>query len=371
MTAQATADGARAALGELVGDRAEEWDLAGRIPAETVREAARRGLLCAQVAAEHGGLGLDSRANGELTAYAGSLCSSLRSLMTSQGMAAWTVQRFGTAAQRGMFLPRLTGGETAGVAFSESGAGSDLSAMRTEIRRDGDTVHVTGAKVWVTGAAYASLLVVFGTYGSGAAVVVVPADAPGVRIERVPDPMGCRAAGHADVHLDGVRVPADHLLSGAGLPVALLATTALTYGRLSVAWGCAGILRACLDSAAAHAGTREQFGKPLADHQLVARHLAELAVAEQVALRCCEHASACWDENRPELGTQAVVAKYVASREAVQGAATAVQVLASRGARDGHPVARAYRDAKLMEIIEGSTEISQLLLADHVRTGRG
>ncbi|MEU7156857.1 acyl-CoA dehydrogenase family protein [Streptomyces chrestomyceticus] len=370
MTAQATADAATA-LGELVGDRAEEWDLAGRIPGETVREASRRGLLCAQVAAEHGGLGLDSRANGELTAHAGSLCGSLRSLMTSQGMAAWTVQRFGTAVQRGTFLPRLTGGETAGVAFSESGAGSDLSAMRTEIRREGDTVHVTGRKVWVTGAAYASLLVVFGTYGDGAAVVVVPADAPGVRIERVPDPMGCRAAGHADVRLDGVRVPADHLLSGAGLPVALLATAALTYGRLSVAWGCAGILRACLDSTAAHTRTREQFGKPLADHQLVARHLAELAVAEQVALRCCEHASACWDENRPELGTQAVVAKYVASREATKGAATAVQVLASRGARDGHPVARAYRDAKLMEIIEGSTEISQLLLADHVRTGRG
>lgn len=370
MTAQATADAA-AALGALVGDRAEEWDLAGRIPGETVREASRRGLLCAQVAAEHGGLGLDSRANGELTAYAGSLCGSLRSLMTSQGMAAWTVQRFGTAVQRGRFLPRLTGGETAGVAFSESGAGSDLSAMRTEIRRDGDTVHVTGRKVWVTGAAYASLLVVFGTYGGGAAVVVVPADAPGVRVERVPDPMGCRAAGHADVRLDGVRVPADHLLSGAGLPVALLATAALTYGRLSVAWGCAGILRACLDSTAAHTRTREQFGRPLADHQLVARHLAELAVAEQVVLRCCEHASACWDENRPELGTQAVVAKYVASREATKGAATAVQVLASRGARDGHPVARAYRDAKLMEIIEGSTEISQLLLADHVRTGRG
>jgi methoxymalonate biosynthesis protein len=356
---------ARAALTELVGDRADEWDRLGRIPEPVVREASRRGLLCAQVGPEYGGPGLDSRDNGELTAHAGSLCSSLRSLMTSQGMAAWTVQRFGSAEQRRTFLPRLTGGEVVGVAFSEPEAGSDLSRMGTEIRRDGDEVRIRGSKIWTTGAAYADLLAVFGTFGDGAAVVLVPTDAPGVRVERLADPMGCRAAGHADVHLDDVRLPAGRLLGGAGMPLAMLATSALTYGRLSVAWGCAGILRACLDATTRHARRRVQFGKPLAEHQLIARHLAELTVGEQVARRCCEFASACWDEGSPQTGTQTVLAKYVASREAVKGAAAAVQVLASRGARDGHPVARAYRDAKLMEIIEGSTEISQLLLAEH------
>ena len=364
-----TVAAACAALTELVGGQADEWDRQGRIPEPVVREVSRRGLLCAQVGPEYGGLGLNSRNNGELTAHAGSLCSSLRSLMTSQGMAAWTIQRFGSAEQRRTFLPRLTGGAVIGVAFSETEAGSDLSGIRTEIRRDGDSVLVHGAKVWTTGAAYADLLAVFGTCGDGAAVVLVPTDAPGVRVEKVPDPMGCRAAGHADVHLDDVQLPVGQLLGGAGMPLAMLATSALTYGRLSVAWGCAGILRACLDAATQHARQRVQFGKPLGEHQLVARHLAELSVGEQVARRCCEFASARWDEGSPQTGTQAVLAKYVAAREAVKGSAAAVQVLASRGARDGHPVARAYRDAKLMEIIEGSTEISQLLLADHALLG--
>ncbi|MDX3229142.1 acyl-CoA dehydrogenase family protein [Streptomyces sp. ME19-01-6] len=364
-----TVAAACAALTELVGDQADEWDRQGRIPESVVREASRRGLLCAQVGSEYGGLGLNSRDNGELTAHIGSLCSSLRSLMTSQGMAAWTIQRFGNAEQRRTFLPRLTGGAVIGVAFSEAEAGSDLSGIRTEIRRDGDAVRVHGSKIWTTGGTYADLLAVFGTCGDGAAVILVPTDAPGVRVERLPDPMGCRAAGHADVHLDDVRLPAGQLLGGAGMPLAMLATSALTYGRLSVAWGCAGILRACLDATTRHAKHRVQFGKPLAEHQLVARYLAELSVSDQVARLCCASASACWDEGSPQTGTQAVLAKYVAAKEAVKGAASAVQVLASRGAQDGHPVARAYRDAKLMEIIEGSTEISQLLLAEHALLG--
>jgi methoxymalonate biosynthesis protein len=354
-----------AALVTGLVDNADDWDRAGLLPDEVVTRLATAGVLCPQVPAEHGGLGLTSGQAGELTAHVGSLCSSTRSLMTSQGMAAWTVQRFGGPEQRAEHLSRLASGTLAGVAFSEPEAGSDLSAMTTTVEhRDGGLV-LSGHKVWVTGAAYADLLVVFARHGDGAAAVLVPTGAPGVGVYPVPDPLGCRAAGHADVRLDGVRLPADHLLAGAGLPLEWLVTSVLTYGRLSVAWGCVGILRACLSSAAGHARTRHQFGKPLADHQLVARHLAELLVAEQAATRMCEQASRCWDAGTPELVTSAVAAKHLAAGNAARGAAAAVQVLASAGARDGHPVARAYRDAKLMEIIEGSTEISQLMLAKH------
>jgi alkylation response protein AidB-like acyl-CoA dehydrogenase len=130
-----------------------------------------------------------------------------------------------------------------------------------------------------------------------------------------------------------------------------------------VAWGCTGILRACLSAAARHAASREQFGRPIAEHQLVARHLAELVVAEQTATRVCEHAGRCWDSGSPEMVTAVLLAKHVSATQAVRGASRAVQVLASAGARDGHVVARAHRDAKLMEIIEGSSEICQLALA--------
>ncbi|WP_221358056.1 acyl-CoA dehydrogenase family protein [Streptomyces beigongshangae] len=382
-------DEATATVTALVAGAADAWDRAGLLPVGLLRELGAAGWLCAQVPAAYGGRGLSSAAGGAFTAHVGSLCGSVRSVMTSQGMAAWTVERLGTAEQRTAFLPRLTGGALAAAGFSERGAGSDLSAMTTRVRRDGDAVVLDGHKVWVTAAHYADLLVLFGRYedgdagtehgagagagagdgtgtGDGAVAVVVPADTPGVRVTRVADPLGCRAAGHADIALDAVRVPAAHVLGGSSLPLPLLVTTALAYGRMSVAWGCVGILRGCLTAAARHAATREQFGVPLGEHQLVARHLAELFAAEQTATRVCEHASRCWDEGSPEQVAATVLAKHVSAGNAARGAATALQVLASAGAQDGHLVARAHRDAKLMEIIEGSNEMCQLMLARHV-----
>jgi methoxymalonate biosynthesis protein len=356
----------RALVGALVGDQPEQWDVAGELPLELLRKLGAAGILCAEVPESFGGLGASSTGNGALTAYTGSLCSSLRSIMTSQGIAAATVRRFGDKAQRTGFLGELTGGRLAAVAFSEPAAGSDLSAMQTAVVADGDSVVVTGQKKWSTGARYADLLVVLGLDEQGAgAAVVVPADAPGVHLDPVANPLGCRAAGHANLRLDGVRVPAAHLLGGGGQSLGLLFTTALSYGRMSVAWGCVGIIRACLDAATRHAATHSQGGVPLADRQLISRHLAELLVAEQVSTRVCEHAGRSWEAGAPDMAVTAVLAKHVSAGHAAHSAATAVQILASAGAQDGHVVARAYRDAKLMEIIEGSNEICQLILAEH------
>jgi methoxymalonate biosynthesis protein len=362
----------RALIDELVGDQPAHWDLAGELPAELLRKLGARGTLCAEVPAGYGGLGWGSRLNGELTAHVGSLCSSLRSIMTSQGMAAWTIQRLGDRGQRRRYLADLTSGQLAAIAFSEPEAGSDLSAMRTRIRPDGDSVVLDGQKMWVTGARYADLLVVLARHGEAghgdgeaAAFAVVPVDTPGVYTEPVPDPLGCRAAGHSHVRFDQVRLPASSVLGGGGQSLPLLFTTALSYGRMSVAWGCVGIVRACLDAATGHARHREQSGKPIGEHQLVARHLAELLVAEQVCARVCEHASRCWESRSPDMVVAAVLAKHVSAGHAARSASAAVQVLAAAGAQDGHVAARAYRDAKLMEIIEGSNEICQLILAQH------
>jgi methoxymalonate biosynthesis protein len=359
---------ARASVAELVGDRAAAWDLDGALPVDLLRDLGKQGLLCPEVPDRFGGLGASSAAGGEFTAFVGALCSSLRSVMTSQGMAAWTIRRLAGPEQQADLLPRLTGGTLAAVAFSEPGAGSDLSRIATTIRPDGDSVVVEGHKVWITAAHYADLVLVFGRHGDSgdAAVVAVPTDAPGVTVTRVPHPLGCRAAGHAEVRLDAVRLPASQVLGGGEQPLPLLVTTALAYGRISVAWGCVGIIRACLRAAAAHTGSREQFGSRLADHQLVAGRLADLLVAEQITTRVCEHASRCWDDGSPEVVTATVLAKHVAATHAARAAASAVQLLASAGAQDGELVARAYRDAKLMEIIEGSNEICQLMLAQHV-----
>jgi alkylation response protein AidB-like acyl-CoA dehydrogenase len=358
----------RAFIAELVGDQPAAWDLTGEIPVELLRKLGAKGILCAEVPPAYGGLGATSLQNGELTAYVGSLCSSLRSIMTSHGMAAWTILRLGDRQQRKRYLADLTGGQLAAVAFSEPGAGSDLSAMETQVRPSGDSVVLDGQKMWVTGSLYADQLVVLGRQDDGAAFVVVPVTAPGVHLERVADPLGCRAAGHAHVRLDQVCLPGSSVLGGGGQSLPLLFTTALSYGRMSVAWGCVGIVRACLNVATSHASQREQSGKPIARHQLVARHLARLVIAEHVSTRVCEYASERWESSSPDMVVAAVLAKHISAGHAAGSAATAVQVLASAGAQDGHTVARAYRDAKLMEIIEGSNEICQLILAEHALT---
>jgi methoxymalonate biosynthesis protein len=172
--------------------------------------------------------------------------------------------------------------------------------------------------------------------------------------------------GRAREHyFDNVQVPEDNILGHDAQSLLLIITTTLSYLRLSVAWGVSGYCEPALPQAASHARTRRQFGKPLEQHQLIKRYLAELFVLEQSAAQLCEHASRSWDAGTPDTAIKAVLAKQVSARNAAQGSAMAVQVLASAGARGSDLVARAYRDSKLMEIIEGSTEICQLLLADH------
>jgi len=349
---------------ELLAGRADAWDHACELPSGVVRALGARGLLSAEVPRTLGGLGFTSQANGELTAHIGAICGSTRSVMTSQGIAAWALQRFGTDAQREEYLPQLSAGETMCVAFSEANAGSDLTGVRTTISQADECALVQGEKVWVTGAHYARWILVFGHCSKGAALAIVPASSPGVQIERVNNPLGCRAAGHAHVRFDGVRLASEEILGGRPLPSSLLISALLTYGRISVAWGCLGMLRACLAASARHAATRTTFGKPISEHQLIRRHIAELYVAERSLTAACERASRLWDEKSPEHVCAAVLAKYMGGRYAARGASTGLQILASAAAQDGNIVARAYRDAKLMEIIEGSNEISQLMLAD-------
>lgn len=250
--------------------------------------------------------------------------------------------------------------------MSEPAAGSDLSAIGTRIRAEGAVV-VDWQKMWVAGSRYTDLFLVLRMQDNGAAFAAIPVSVPGVHLEPVPHPLGCRAAGHCHLVLDQVRILLSSVLGG-GQPLPLLFTTALSYGRMSIAWGCVGIAQACLRATTEHARRREQSGVPLSRHQLVARHLAEL-LGSGAAIHPGVRA------RQPVLGrglagmvVAAVLAKHVSADYAARSAAAAVQVLGSAGAGDGHVAARAYRDAKLMDLIEGSNEICQLILAEHAAT---
>lgn len=352
-------------------DCASRWDQDGGLPDSVRKRFAASGLLAADLPERYGGAGLHPLALGEITARIGGECSALRGLLTVQGMVAAALLRWGTEAQRADWLPRLAGGElTAGFAASEQGAGSALGSVETRIEASGRPGHqelvVSGRKRWVTFGAVADVFLVLGTYGGKPAAVLVDADRAGVEREPVNGQLGMRAARIAHVSFDGVRVPRHQLVAPPGLGLSHVAGTALDHGRFTVAWGCVGMAEACVEDAATHAAVRRQGDVPLGDHQLVRSLLARAAVdaagARELARRAAE-ARACG----PGHGvSETLMAKYAAASAAAAAGRDAVQVLGSAGCAPDSRAGRHFRDAKVMEIIEGAQQVSELHIAERL-----
>lgn len=382
-----------------VRDEAADWDSQGELPDHIRKSAAQAGLFGVGIPEAHGGTGGTAAGLGELSAETGGVCSALRGLLTVQGMVAAALLRWGTAAQRERWLPPLARGDLfAAFAATEEGAGTELSAVRTRVERDGEHLVVTGRKRWITFGRSADVFLVLGVLegerekepegvlegapaadrarapgtGEGRPVaVLVDGDLPGVVREPVEGQLGMRAAGIAHVSFDAVRIPADRMVAPPGLGLSHVIGTALDHGRFTVAWGCVGMAEACLDTAAAHAARRTQGGVPLAAHQVIRAQLGR-AVADTAAARAlCARAAAARDEGRPDAVTETVVAKYAAARAASAVSAGAVQTLGSAAMEPDSQVGRFFRDAKVMELIEGSVHITELRMADRLLRRHG
>lgn len=345
---------------------AADWDRAGVVPGEVVKDMAGLGLLGSDLPARYGGAGHSPRELGELCAAVGGACSALRGLVTVQGMVGATLLRWGTDAQRDVWLPRLARGDVlAGFAATEQGAGTELSAVGTEFTQRDDEIVVSGRKLWITFGRFAGVFLVLGRYPAGLGAVLVEADRPGVRCEPVDGQLGLRAGGLANVTFDQVRVPRGNALAGAGFGLSHVVGTALDHGRFTVAWGCVGMAEECLTLASKHTASRVQGTIRLADNQLVRAMLGRMAVESEAARALCERAAA---DRGSAVST--IVAKYAASRAAAHVSAQAVQILGASGCADGATVARFFRDAKVMQIIEGADEVAELSIGDHAVNGR-
>nr|WP_155073457.1 acyl-CoA dehydrogenase family protein [Streptomyces taklimakanensis] len=350
-------------------DPAADWDRAGRIPADVCRRLARTGLLAADLPARYGGAGLAPVELGEAAAHLGGVCSALRGLLTVQSMVAAALLRWGTREQRAHWLPRLAAGTlTAGFAATEDGAGSALAEVRTDIEEsaDGTELTVTGRKKWVTFGQLADVLLVLGRSGDKPTAVLVETDRPGVRREPVDGQLGMRAAGVAHLTLDAVRVPADHRIAPPGAGLSHVAATALDHGRFTVAWGCVGMAEACVADAAAHAAARVQGGVPLSRHQAIGALLARIAVDAAAARELAVRAARARGDGPGRGVTETIMAKYAAAAAAAAAGRDAVQVLGAAGCEPDSRVGRHYRDAKVMEIIEGAQQVSELHIAAHL-----
>lgn len=358
--------GFRAFADAEVAPLAAAHDAEERIDPGLPAKLAKAGYLGALLPAEYGGRALDAVSYGMLHEEIGRACSSVRSLLTVHDMVAETVRRWGSPAQRERLLPRLVSGELiAAFALSEPEAGSDAAAVVTSAEPAGDGFALTGVKRWISFGQLADVFLVFARAARGPTAFLVERSAPGLEVTAISGMLGTRGAMLAELRLDGCRVPADARVGAEGRAHPFLTATALTLGRYSVACGSVGIVQACLDVSREHAASRD-----LTRHQLVQRLLAGMVVNAEAGRLLALKAGELIGAGSPDAPMAATQAKYFAGIAAAHAARDAVQVLGARGCSPDHPAARYYRDAKVMEVIEGSNELSETMIGRFGHTAR-
>ncbi|HEV2847332.1 MAG TPA: acyl-CoA dehydrogenase family protein, partial [Thermoanaerobaculia bacterium] len=333
------------------------------IPLELIARLRERGYLGSNVSREHGGIGRDMITYGLLTEEIARGCSSVRSLLTVHDMVAHAIQRWGSREQKERYLPRMARGEILGaLALSEPNAGSDAKSVETAARDDGDAWVLNGRKKWTTFGQIAGLFLVLAQEDGKPTAFLVERESPGFTIKPLKGIVGTRASMLAELFLEDCRVPKGQLLGRPGFGVSHVIAAALEQGRYSVAGGSVGIAQACLDASRAYAAERQQFGAPLADHQLIRAMLTDMIVDVRAARLLCLRAGYLRDAGDPNSFMETMAAKYFASRAATRAANDAVQIHGANGMTEEYPVARYLRDSRVMEIIEGSTQIQQITI---------
>lgn len=353
----------RAFAQEEIAPRADGWDRDEKIPLSVVEALAERGWLGSLLSPEVGGAGLEPITYGLLTEEMGKACSSVRSLLTVHDMLCQAIDRWGKPAVKEHYLPRLARGEIRGaLALSEPGAGSDASAIATRAELSGDRYLVTGTKRWITFGQIADVFLLFARTDGGPAAFVLDRETEGLGIEPITGMMGTRASMLAELRLDRAPIPVERMLGRPGFGISHVAANALELGRYSVAWGSVGIAQASLDASEAHAASRQAFGERLADHQLIRAMLTEMTAGVRAARLLCCRAGYLRAQGDPGAFMETMVAKYYASTVATRAAADAVQIHGALGLSADSPVGRYLRDSRVMEIIEGSTQIQQITI---------
>lgn len=346
-----------------------EAEEAERFPREAFRTLGGLGVLGLPYPEEYGGGGQPYEVYLQVLEEIGAVWASVGVGVSVHVLSCHALAVHGTEEQRRRWLPDLLGGDLLGAyCLSEPHAGSDPAAMTTRARRDGDHYVIDGVKSWITHGGQADFYTVMARTSDdgprGISCFHVPAGTPGLEFDTPEDKMGLMGSTTATVRLEDVRVPADNLIGaeGQGLSIAL---AGLDAGRLGIAAVATGLAQNALDVAVAYAKEREAFGKAIIEHQGLAFVLADMAAAIESARATYLSAARLKDAGRP-YGREASIAKLVATDNAMKVTTDAVQVLGGAGYTRDFPVERFMREAKVMQIFEGTNQIQRLVISRHL-----
>ena len=356
---------------EVVAPRADAWERDGIFPGDAWKALARRGLAGLPFPAKYGGAGRDILAYAIAVEEISRASAALGvTLAVHVSLASQPIFWFGNEAQKRRFLRPLAQGKVLGsFCLTEPGAGSDVAAMESKAVRKGGEFILTGRKYFIMNAPVAGTFVVFAMTDKslghrGISAFIVPRKSPGIRIGKIFDKMGIRASVTSEVLFDEVRVPEENLLGrlGDGFRIAM---ETLDCGRISIAAQAVGIAQASLDAAVRYARHRVQFGKPIADLEAIRWMVADMAT-EIEAARLLTYRAAWLTDRHKKHTMEASMAKLFAASVAVEATRKAMQIHGGYGYMRDLPLERYYRDAKITEIYEGTSEIQRLVISNEL-----
>jgi alkylation response protein AidB-like acyl-CoA dehydrogenase len=345
--------------------RAADFEARGEFPREVLRTLGRSGLLGLPYPEADGGAGQPYEVYLQVLEILAGSWLSIAEAVSVHTLSCFPVYAYGTEQQRKM-LPDLLGGERLGAyCLSEPQGGSDAAALLTKATRDGDDWVVEGTKAWITHAGHADFYNLFvrtgGPGARGISCLLADADTPGLDPQKPERTMGLRSAAPAQVVLSGARVRSDRLVGeeGGGFGIAM---AALDAGRLGIAACAVGLAQSALDYAVEYATERQQFGKPIAAFQGIGFMLADMATQISAARALLLSAARLKDAGRP-FSIEAAKAKLFATDVAMKVTTDAVQVLGGAGYVQDHPAERWFREAKVLQIVEGTNQIQRLVIS--------
>jgi acyl-CoA dehydrogenase len=361
---------ARRFAAERIIPVAHECDRDSRFPMDVFKAAWEIGLVNVPVPADYGGTGMGETENAMVTEELAYGCSGITTSILANGLALTPIKLAGNEEQKKKYLGMLTSEPIlAAYATTEPGAGSDVAGMKTTFRQVGDDFVLNGQKCWITNASYARWYVVFATSNpdsrhKGIAAFIVDRDTPGLTIGKKEDKLGQRASDTSQLFLEDVTIPKSQLLAPEGKGFKLAMET-FNQTRPDIGAMATGIMRRCLDECVKYAKERETFGKAIAEHQMVQAMIADMAV--RVEATRLLYQKAAWNlDNGVRDPIVSSFAKVYGADSAVASATDAVQVFGGNGYVKEYPVEKLYRDAKLLQIYEGTSQIQRMVIAKNV-----